>query len=47
MEELYQKFGLSDSTRAIAVALSNLRMKTGNKITIYNIDFIKYSFQLE
>ena len=45
MEELYQNFGSSDSIRAIAVALSNLQMKTGNKITIY-IDFIKYLFQL-
>ena len=47
IKELCQNFKLSDTIRDVAIALDNLRMKTGNKIATYNIDFIKYLFQLE
>ena len=44
MKKLYQNFGLSDPIKYVAIALSNLQMKTGDKITTYNINFIRYLF---
>ena len=42
MEEWHQNFGSSDLIEDTAIALNALRIKTDNKITIYNINFIKY-----
>ena len=42
MEELCQNFELSDLIKDIIIVLDNLQMKTGDKIVIYNFDFIKY-----
>jgi len=35
-----------DSTGDTIVALNNLQMKTGDRITTYNIEFIRYISQL-
>jgi len=35
-----------DSTGDTIVALNNLQMKTGDRITTYNIEFIRYTSQL-
>ena len=45
-EGLYQHFRLSDFIRDIVVTLDNLQMKMDDRISIYNIDFMKYLFQL-
>ena len=42
MEELCQNFELSDLIKDVIIVLDNLQMKTGDKIVIYNFDFIKY-----
>ena len=46
MKELYYYFSLSNSIRDITVILNNLQMKSDNKIAIYNIEFMRYVFQL-
>ena len=42
MEELCQNFESSDLIKDVIIVLDNLQMKTGDKIVIYNFDFIKY-----
>ena len=42
MKELCQNFELSDLIKDVIIVLDNLQMKTGDKIVIYNFDFIKY-----
>ena len=42
MEELCQNFESSDLIKDVVMVLDNLQMKTGDKIVIYNFDFIKY-----
>ena len=46
MDELHWHFGLSDPIGEVANMLDNLYMKPGNKISTYNMDFIRYAFQL-
>ena len=43
VDELHQHFGLSDPVGEAANMLDNLRMKPGNKIFTYNVDFICYA----
>jgi len=42
--ELCRHFGLSNPVGEVANMLDNLRMKPGNKISTYNVDFICYTF---
>ena len=42
IEELSQNFESSDLIKDVVIVLNNLQMKTGDKIIIYNFDFIKY-----
>ena len=42
MKELCQNFESSDLIKDIIIVLNNLQIKTGDKIIIYNFDFIKY-----
>jgi len=44
VKELCQYFGLLDSISKTANMLDNLCMKPGNKISIYNVDFMCYAF---
>ena len=46
MDKLCQHFGLSDPIGEAANMLDNLCMKSGNKISTYNVDFICYASQL-
>jgi len=46
MNKLCQHFGLSDSVGEAANMLDNLHMKPSNTISIYNVDFMHYAFQL-
>ena len=46
VDELRQHFGLSDPIGEAANMLDNLRMKPGNKISTYNVDFMRYTSQL-
>ena len=46
VDELHQHFGLSDPVGKAANMLDNLHMKPGNKISTYNVDFMRYAFQL-
>ena len=46
VDKLCQDFGLSDSVGEVANMIDNLHMKLGNKISIYNVDFMYYAFQL-
>jgi len=46
VDELRQHFGLSDPIGEVANMLDNLRMKPGDKISTYNVDFIRYASQL-
>ena len=46
VDELRQYFGLSDPIGEVANILDNLHMKSSNKISTYNVDFIHYTFQL-
>ena len=46
VDELCWYFGLSDSVDEVANMLDNLCMKSSNKISIYNVDFMHYTFQL-
>ena len=47
VNELCQYFSLSDSVGEVANMLDNFHMKLGNKISIYNVDFMHYAFQLD
>ena len=46
MNKLRRHFGLSDPIGEAANMLDNLRIKPGNKISTYNVDFIHYASQL-
>jgi len=46
VDELHQHFGLSDPVGEVANMLDNLCMKSSNKISTYNVDFIHYASQL-
>ena len=46
VNELHQHFGLSDPVGEAANMLDNLCMKHSNKISTYNVDFIRYASQL-
>jgi len=46
VDELHRHFGLSDPVGEAANILDNLRMKPGNKISTYNVDFMRYVSQL-
>ena len=46
VDELHQHFGLSDPVGKAANMLDNLHMKPGNKISTYNVDFMRYASQL-
>ena len=46
MDELRRHFGLSDPIGEAANLLDNLCMKPGNKISTYNVDFMRYASQL-
>ena len=46
MDELHQHFGLSDPIGKVANMLDNLHMKPGDKISTYNMDFMRYASQL-
>ena len=46
MDELCWHFGLLDPIGEVANMLDNLYMKSGDKISTYNVDFMHYVFQL-
>ena len=46
MDELHRYFGLLDPIGKAANMLDNLRMKSSDKISTYNMDFMYYAFQL-
>ena len=46
MDKLRRYFDLSDPISEAANMLDNLRMKPGDKISTYNVDFICYASQL-
>jgi len=46
VDELRVHFGLSDPVGDAANLIDNLRMKPGNKIATYNIEFMWYAAQL-
>jgi len=46
VNELHQYFSLLDPIGKAANMLDNLRMKSSNKISTYNVDFIHYASQL-
>ena len=46
MNELCRYFGLSDLIGEAANMLDNLRIKPSNKISTYNVDFMRYASQL-
>ena len=46
VDELYWHFGLLDPIGKVANMLDNLHIKPGNKISTYNVDFMRYAFQL-
>jgi len=46
VDKLHQHFGLSDSIGEVANMLDNLHMKSGDKISTYNVDFMCYASQL-
>ena len=43
VDELCQYFGLLDPVGEVANMLDNLCMKSGNKISTYNVDFMRYA----
>ena len=43
VDELHRHFGLLDPIGEAANMLDNLRMKPGDKISTYNVDFIHYA----
>jgi len=46
VDGLQVHFGLSDPVGDVANLINNLRMKPGDKITTYNVEFIQYAAQL-
>ena len=46
VDELHRHFGLLDPVGEVANILDNLRMKSNNKISTYNVDFMCYISQL-
>ena len=46
VDELHRHFSLLDSIGEAANMLDNLRMKPGDKISTYNVDFMRYASQL-
>jgi len=46
VDELRWHFGLSDTVGEVANMLDNLHMKPSDKISTYNVDFIRYASQL-
>ena len=46
VDELHRHFGLSDPVGEAANMLDNLRMKPSDKISTYNVDFMRYASQL-
>jgi len=46
VDKLCRHFGLSDPVGEVANMLDNLRMKPGDKISTYNVDFMCYASQL-
>ena len=46
MDKLHQYFGLLDPIGEAANMLDNLYMRSGNKISTYNVDFMHYASQL-
>ena len=46
VDELWVHFGLSDPVGDVANLIDNLRMKPGDKIATYNMEFIWYAAQL-
>ena len=46
VDELHQHFGLLDPIGEVANMLDNLRMKPSDKISTYNVDFMRYASQL-
>ena len=46
MDELCWYFGLLDPIGEVANMLDNLCMKSSNKISTYNVDFMHYASQL-
>ena len=46
VDELRRHFGLLDPVSEAANMLDNLRMKPGDKISTYNVDFMRYASQL-
>ena len=46
MDELCRHFGLSDPVGEAANMLDNLCIKPGDKISTYNVDFMRYASQL-
>ena len=46
VDESHQHFGLPDPVGEVANMLDNLHMKSSDKISTYNVDFMCYPFQL-
>jgi len=46
VNELRVHFGLSDPVEDAANLINNLCMKSGDKITTYNVEFMQYAAQL-
>ena len=46
VDELCWHFGFSDSIGEVANMLDNFHIKSSDKISTYNVDFICYAFQL-
>ena len=46
VDKLHRHFGLSDPVGEVANMLDNFCMKPGDKISIYNVDFMRYASQL-
>jgi len=46
VDELHRHFGLSDPVGEVANMLDNLHMKPGDRISTYNVDFMRYASQL-
>jgi len=46
VDELHRHFGLLNPIGEVANMLDNLCIKPGNKISIYNVDFMHYASQL-
>ena len=43
VDKLYRHFSLSDPVGEVANMLDNLHMKSSNKISTYNVDFMHYA----